>query len=76
MLEVREVRIVDDKFVVAIGEIRDALLRVSVLVKNRGCNGLFLDVLQPLRPRWSKDRTDRLICVQVRFLTIDGANAS
>ncbi len=56
-------------------EIRDALLLVSVLKKIRGCVGLFLDVLQPLRPRWSRDWTDRLICVQVRFLTIDGANA-
>ena len=32
----QQVRVVDDKFVVDVGEIRDALLRVSVLVKIRG----------------------------------------
>ena len=76
MLEVREVQIVDDKFVVDVGEIRDALLHVSILVKIRGCVGLFLHVRQLLRPRWSREPTDRLICVQVRFWTIDGADAA
>ena len=54
----QQVRVVDDKFVVDVGEIRDALLHILVLVKIRGCVRFFLDVLQPLRPRWSRDRTD------------------
>ena len=74
MLE--QMQMIDHKFiVVAVIEIRDALLRVSVLVKIRGCGGLFLDVRQPLRPRWPRVRTVRLLS-EVCFLTINGANAS
>ena len=60
MLEMREVKIVDDKFFVDFGKIRDAWLRVSVLGEIRDCDGFFLlDYRQPLRPRWSKIRTIR-----------------
>ncbi len=60
MLELREVEIVDDKFFVNFGKIRDAWLHVLVLGEIRGCDGFFLfNSRQPLRPRWSRVRTVR-----------------